>query len=441
MKRRSTYCNRSRQRLVFNDILDYLNQKQESKIVLGLDRVKRVLAALGDPQKRLKAIHVAGTNGKGSVCQMFYSVLREAGYSVGLYTSPHLHELTERIVINGTTISEEEFVLISDEIRTMPGHEELTYFEFITCVAFAYFERAKVDYVVLETGLGGRLDATNVLEHPLLSIVTTIDFDHMSWLGSTLEAIASEKAGIFKKSSPALVGQVPPITLPIFEQAAKGAAVESLRFTGEGDEQTQYYWELGYQEFFHNDKKIQLTMLGEHQRHNALLVLEALSILQEQYGIKMAPEAIILGLRKTNLPGRWDLRQSDGKTWVFDVAHNPQAVYQHKKTIDCSPWKNESNKLLIAGFLKDKNYELMLKQLIPYYQSIWLVEPKSDRACSTASMLACLSPEERLKSKTAPSISAAIDLARGDNNANFISVLGSFRVIAPALETFNSVPV
>ncbi len=418
---------------MFNDILDYLNQKQESKIELGLDRVRRVLAALGDPQNRLKVIHVAGTNGKGSVCQMFYSVLRESGYSVGLYTSPHLYELTERIAVDGTTISKEEFAQIAGEIRAIPGHKRLTYFEFITCVAFVCFERANIDYVVLETGLGGRLDATNVLEHPLLSVITAIDFDHTSWLGSTLEAIASEKAGIFKKASPALVGKVPPITLPIFEKAAKDNAVASLRFVHSDDKPARYHWELGYQEFTFQDKTIQLSMLGEHQKRNALLVLEALSILEERYGIIIAPKAITLGLRKANLPGRWELKQEQDKVWVFDVAHNPQAIYQHKKTVDCSPWRDEPNKLLIAGFLKDKNYELMLRRLAPYYQSIWLVQPESDRACSSESMLACLNPEERLKSKTAPSISAAIDLARGDDNVKFVSVLGSFRVIAPAL--------
>ena len=183
--------------MTYEGALAVLAARQETVIDLGLDRVKRCLARLGDPQEKVPAFHVAGTNGKGSTCAILASVLRAAGYRVGLYISPHLLDVRERITINGKAISRPDFA------RLFPKGD-LTYFELLTVLAFRYFAEKKCDVMVLETGLGGRLAATNVVKSPLAAIVTSVDFDHQAYLGNTLKAIAGEKAGIFKPGRPAI---------------------------------------------------------------------------------------------------------------------------------------------------------------------------------------------------------------------------------------------
>src|SRR5208282_6773973 len=181
----------------FRRALEILTARQETRIQLGLTRVRRHLKSLGDPQEAFDSIHVAGTNGKGSVCAFLDSVLREAGFKVGLYISPHLESILERIRVNGRWIPPKDFARLMERTLRREAGNRLTYFELVTSIAFQYFQESKVDIAVLETGLGGRYDATNVVQKPLATLIPTVDYDHMDFLGWTLASIAREKAGIF----------------------------------------------------------------------------------------------------------------------------------------------------------------------------------------------------------------------------------------------------
>lgn len=420
----------------FKEILDYLEKKQESRILLGLDRVRHVLEALGNPQDTLRVIHVAGTNGKGSVCQMLYSVFLEAGFPAGEYSSPHLFEITERVHASGRAITEDDFTSIAERLFEVSGHERLTYFEFITCLAFVYFQEIGADPVLLETGLGGRFDATNVIKHPLITVITSIGLDHTAWLGASIEAIATEKAGIFKKGSLAILGCISPgIRQYLVKKAQETKAVLVQSNHCDQSNNGTTHWEMGFQDFTFDGHKFQLPFLGQHQRNNACLAKDTLESLRDSCGLKISNQDIIAGFRRSRITGRWDLRLCPGKVLVFDVAHNAQAIEEHLNTIQSSPWR-EAPKLLIAGFLKDKDYSSMLKLLVPRFQNLWLVEPESERACAAPRLVESLALDDRLKVKIVPSIHSAIELAKADRQFPFVSVLGSFRVVAPALEAF-----
>ncbi|MBI4052060.1 MAG: bifunctional folylpolyglutamate synthase/dihydrofolate synthase, partial [Elusimicrobia bacterium] len=205
--------------MTYKEALEILEERQEEKWDLGLERVRACLARLGDPHRKVPAIHVAGTNGKGSVCALFDSVLRAAGYSVGLYTSPHLIGVTERIQVDGRSISELDFAEVLEDVLRVE-REPLTYFELLTAAAFLYFWRQEVQVAVLEVGLGGRWDATNVIEKPLLSVITGVGLDHTDILGSTLGRIAEEKAGILKPDVVCVCGETKKEPLSVIENRA-----------------------------------------------------------------------------------------------------------------------------------------------------------------------------------------------------------------------------
>ena len=284
----------------------------------GVNNIRKLMARLGDPQKKFKVIHVAGTNGKGSCCAMLSSILKESGYRTGLFTSPHLIDYTERIQIDRMPIPKKAFVrigtLVRKEIEQMvkEGENHCTFFEILTAMGFLYFAEQKADVVVLETGVGGRLDATNIVEAPelLLTLITSISLDHTKVLGDRVELIAAEKAGILRKDVPAVLAKNPPEV----QEVVRGKALElgaPYTYAGEGPAKKQLK---------------QIPLDGEYQKENLAAVLAAVRILRDRrrrQALEIPEEAISRGLNKTVWPGRMQKEERYGKPILLDGAHNP----------------------------------------------------------------------------------------------------------------------
>lgn len=402
----------------FNEAVADLESRKESKINLGLDRLLAVLSRLGAPQEKIRVIHVAGTNAKGSVTKMLHSAFLAAGYSAGAYYSPHLYSACERIQTSKGLISKSDFARLYRVLLKTPGQEKLTYFEMMTALAFLYFAQKKSDPVILETGLGGRLDATNACRKPILAIVSSIGMDHMDWLGGTIEKIAAEKGGIFKEGVPALVGMVPKKAGIVLRKIARDKKVPEIRFIRSGLKPSKLDWKKGTQVFKSEGQEIRLPMLGKAQGRNVSLVLEALKILNCG-----DPK----GLANAKLPGRWDIRFVNKKPWVFDVGHNEQAVEAFLETLKTSPWKNSRPKLAIVGFLKDKDYPSMMRRIKPYFNEFIVTQLEGDRAADAREVLKVLGSGIAVSS-----VKGAVALAQ-KRQAAFTAVLGSFRLVAPVL--------
>ncbi len=342
---------------------------------LALDSILNVLEHLGNPQDQVPAIHVAGTNGKGSVCANVASILGAAGYRVGLTVSPHLYDLSERIVINGLSISEE---LLEDAVKTVRDAseacgEQLSFFEFMVAVAFVSFSQLKLDFIVLETGLGGRLDATNVVAKPIVCAITTISYDHQHLLGDSLEAIAAEKAGIIKIGVPVVVGLVSDEVGDVILGVARDRQAKISRLG------IEYWYKLGrmgegvYENIFGKCLEFRTGLHGSYQIHNASVAID----IAEQLGV--SDQAIRLGLSNVKWPGRLEGHNIGSNVVTFDACHNEAGILGLVEYIKDS---NLANIHVIFGVLRTKNWKEMITQLAPVVSSWSLLEPDVDHAVS-----------------------------------------------------------
>ena len=263
----------------YNEALEYIHSINWTFCKPGLERIKKLCAAVGDPQKKLKFIHVAGTNGKGSFCSMMDSVLRKNGYKVGLYTSPYIKVFNERMRVNGENISDDVLAELTEYIRPIADsmEDKPTEFELITAIAFLYFEREGCDFVVLEAGMGGRLDSTNIIDTSVLSVITGISLDHVAFLGDTTEKIAAEKAGIIKSGVPVLWGGTDEGACQVISNTAKERGSEF--FKPDYQAITDLKADLRGTSFKYKNRSVKINLLGLYQPRNASLVLEALDIL------------------------------------------------------------------------------------------------------------------------------------------------------------------
>ncbi len=326
----------------------------------------QLCAALDNPHTKFKSIHVAGTNGKGSVSHMLAAVLQTAGYKTGLYTSPHLKDFRERIKVNGQMIPEQDVVDFTGKIKPLIEKIEPSFFEITVAMAFDHFAKQQVDIAVIETGLGGRLDSTNIIS-PELSVITNIGWDHMNILGDTLEKIAFEKAGIIKEKIPVVVGELLPETKPVFEQAAKGknttlAVASEKRHIADWNWQ-QHHLHVQVAEEHHTDQKTyELDLSGIYQTKNLLTVLEACRLLQEK-GWKTDDSSIRKGLKQTRkltgLHGRWEIIHTSPLV-VLDVAHNADGI---KQLVQQAEVTDHRQLHIIIGMVKDKEVEKVLSLL------------------------------------------------------------------------------
>ncbi|KAB8334187.1 bifunctional folylpolyglutamate synthase/dihydrofolate synthase [Scytonema tolypothrichoides VB-61278] len=389
------------------DIDSLLQPFQHFGVHLGLERIVKLLANLDNPQDQVPVIHVAGTNGKGSVCAYLSSILTQAGYRTGRYISPHLVDWTERICLNEQPISSEEFcqLLLQVQAAVPQGEESPTQFEVITAAAWLYFAQAKVDVAVVEVGLGGRLDATNVCSKPLVTIITSISREHWQVLGSTVADIAREKAGILKAGCPAVVGPLPREA----EQVVRSRALElqcpvimpqrsQCISPGWGEYQTIYNSKHNSK---HNSKQIKypLPLQGQIQLTNSALALAAIEILQTQ-GWNIVEEAIIQGMANTKWLGRMQWTTWRNHKLLLDGAHNPAAAqvlrdYVDSLTPPLTPKRKQEGETTqqsvswVMGMLSTKEHEEIFKILLRPNDRLYLV-PVPDHSSANPEELALL---------------------------------------------------
>jgi dihydrofolate synthase/folylpolyglutamate synthase len=347
-----------------HETLAYLYGLERFGMVFGLENISRLLQVLDDPHRALQVIHVGGTNGKGSVSVMMASVLQEEGYRVGLYTSPHLVSFTERIQINGTEIAWDEVVRLTDLLRSRVAAESIpqqfTFFDFTTALALYYFAHQGVDVTILEVGLGGRLDSTNVV-HPLITVITNVSKDHFQILGERVEDIAQEKAGIVKHGVPLISGVTQPAVIQILEATCKekeaSLYLAGRDFTGEKIATGTFnfhgrQWDL---------REIRLGLAGSFQIENATMALGALEALQEK-GYRVEEESIYQGLTRVRWPGRLEVIH-ESPLIILDGAHNPAAARSLKEALQEE--FDYHHLYMVMGIMKDKEVEAVVEELAP----------------------------------------------------------------------------
>jgi dihydrofolate synthase/folylpolyglutamate synthase len=371
----------------YPELLQSLSRRGLFRIHPGLDRVRTVLDALGNPQDRFRSIHVAGTNGKGSVAVALEALLRHAGYCTGLYTSPHLIDVRERIAIGRVPISIERFEATAEEIFAAERQTQiaLTYFEFLTAVAFLAYAETKVDIAIIETGLGGRWDATNVLSRPEVCVITSIGKDHMQWLGRTEIHIAREKAGIIKPGVPIVSGARGRPSRVIAETARRHGASfwpidQSFAATG-----LRAVWSGGFQEISYRGgmgRRFRFGLLGTHQIDNASVACKTGELLQEK-GWTIPEAAFREGMARIQWPGRMQILPTPtGPIACLDGAHNVAAVRRLLQTLQASPW-HTTPKTWIVGIYRDKEYHSMARLIAPHVEHLVLCRLPGSRGLST----------------------------------------------------------
>jgi dihydrofolate synthase/folylpolyglutamate synthase len=449
---------------------------QRFGVHLGLERIERLLATLGNPHHRIPIIHVAGTNGKGSVCAYLSSVLTEAGYKVGRYISPHLIDWTERICINEKPISTTDLEEIIQQIQVAiaPNEESPTQFEVITAAAWLYFARSQVDIAIIEVGLGGRLDATNVCSNPLVSVITSISREHWQVLGSTLAEIAGEKAGILKPATPAVIGKLPEeakavVAARIAQLNCPAIWVEPAETTKEGwakyishkniqinpkspsgstvstrrETEAVRSWglpkwsncrprlELSHK--IENPKSIEypLPLLGQVQLMNSAIAIASLQILQQQ-GWKIPLEAIQAGMAKTRWLGRLQWTTWNNSPLLVDGAHNPAAAKALRQYVDTL------NKPVtwIMGILSTKEHEEIFKALLRPGEDLYLV-PVPDHSTADPEALATLAASicpDLATIETFTDLFAGLDKAIQDDPERLTILCGSLYLVGYFLQ-------
>lgn len=397
----------------------------------GLDNTVALNELLGNPYEAFRTVHVGGTNGKGSVSQMLYAVLREAGYSVGLYTSPHLKDFRERMQVDGRMIPEQEVIAFVEKMRPHIEERKPSFFEITTAMAFDFFRRKKVDIAVVEVGMGGRLDCTNVIT-PLLSVITNISFDHMQFLGDTLPKIAGEKAGVIKPEVPVVIGEYRAETAPTFIAKAREAgspiifADQRYRCTGHDGRMFQVESLLDGYRF-----TLQLGMEGDYQQHNLCTALAALDTLTDRLPQPLTPMEVRRGLAEARVPGRWQniAAKDDPCPVICDTGHNEAGLRFVTEQL-----KKQSYKKLyfVLGVVADKDLEHILP-LLPrdaYYIFTQATLPRALKAEELADRAGAAA----LAGETVKSIPEALDRARSLATAqDLIFVGGSTFTVAEVL--------
>ena len=348
----------------------------------GLDRIKELCEKLGNPQKNLKFIHVAGTNGKGSFCSMLHSILKEQGYRVGLFTSPYIKFFNERIAINGSPISNQDLAKITSQIKPIADAmtDKPTEFELITAIGFEYFKSQNCDVVILECGLGGRLDSTNIIENSVLSVITGIAFDHTAILGDTIPQIAAEKAGIIKENTPVLwCGNDKDAENVISKEATlKNAPLYIAdRTTLNVKKQTLdgTFFDFGAY------KDLKINLLGTYQIENATNVLNAVNILKNQ-GYVITDTAIREGLSKAKWHARFEII-SVTPLIIFDGGHNPQGVCEAVKSVKQYFGNEKLN--IVTGVMADKDYNFIANKISEVADKVFCLTPDNPRALKAKS--------------------------------------------------------
>ncbi len=409
----------------YHEALAYLDGLQVHKIKLGLDSMRAFLDRVDSPEKKIKVVHVAGTNGKGSVSATLTAILLRSGYRVGLYTSPHLSDVRERFRIGDRCISRDEFCLLATRIRTILEPEKITYFEFCTALALLWFAESELDLAVLETGLGGRLDATNVIT-PVLSIITSISMDHEAYLGTTLTAVAGEKAGIIKEQIPVISSAVVPEAAAVIERTCRERRASlyllgrDFDFSEEGLE--AWSWNGLCPPVSGAFSGLRSALKGRYQRQNGSVAIAAARLLGT-CGYACDEAAIREGLASVCWPGRMEYLQLEAGTrrpltesdrsecrhYLLDGAHNPDGVKNLAESLVGE--FGQLRLICVWGAMADKDFSQALGHIAPIIDTLILTRPPGARSASPAQLLACLDPSERPKALCIADIAEAVQKA------------------------------
>lgn len=356
-----------------------------------LESIRRVMRALDHPERRVPAVHIAGTNGKGSVAAGIASVLEKSGYHVGLYTSPHLSRIHERIQIQRQPISDDWLVELGREILSAEDAcgESLTYFELTTAIAYLAFARARCDINVIECGMGGLWDATNILEHPLLVVLTSVGMDHARWLGATETRIAAQKCGILKPGRPVVSGVRGPAREVVARAARqRGCPIRELdrdfRVQRRSTQWTEGRQLLRYEDPTHPCEDYVFSLLGSHQADNAALVIAATHALESQ-GWRVSDHDLRRGLRDVRWPGRLELVEKSGIYICLDGAHNPPAMARLIESLKESPFRDRRTHVLFSAY-QDKDIATMATQVADLADTLYLAALPGPRAASVSTL-------------------------------------------------------
>lgn len=387
----------------YKDALSWIDDFHQFGIQLGLNRIENVLDSLNNPHKKIDFVHVAGTNGKGSVCRYISSILSSEGYKTGLYLSPHLVDFRERFQLDNEYISKQRFVDIVNQVKPVVEQmradgDQLTYFEVCTVIAFVFLADEKVDYAIIEVGLGGRYDATNIIT-PLVSVITNVSLDHQQQLGETIEDISGEKAGIIKKNTPVVTSAGKKAVTVIkkmcdYQNASLTVVTKENIVT---QESLLTHQTLVVHGFF-NNYTVTTRLIGEYQSINVALSIAVIEVLQQQ-GVFVTKESICRGIQEMNHPGRMQILQNDPLILV-DGAHNPDAMNVSVTSLKKLKKKYSYKRVIVIfGVMKDKNISGILNILLPIANSIIVTQPKQKRTASigdVAHVISRLDPSKKV---------------------------------------------
>ncbi len=400
--------------MTYSDAIQYLYSFRRFGAKFGLETTLTLAGLFGNPQRKLRFIHVAGTNGKGSTCAMLESIYRATGLKVGLFTSPHLVSFRERIQINREMIRENEVaVLVEDlqfQIKNLKTHP--TFFEVVTVIALRYFAAKQCDLVIWETGLGGRLDATNIVI-PLASVITNVQMDHQQWLGNTIVDIAREKAGIIKTG------------VPCFSAAEDEQALQTIAKVAA--QQNAAFWTVARSDA-EEMRNFEIPLCGDHQLLNAALAVAVVRLLGNQ--ISVPQQAIRTGLKDVQWPGRFQIIQRGPQTIVLDGAHNPAGA--QSLAAELQRRFPDQQITLVLATMQDKDFKSICKTLVPLAKEVLVTRAGSDRAADTADLRKCCQDVSReARVETFGSLSDALRAAQSNP---LVVVTGSLHLIGEAIE-------
>lgn len=421
----------------YNEALEYIHGTYKFGSKLGLENIRELLRRLGNPQNEFKYVHVAGTNGKGSVTAMISNILHEGGYRVGTFVSPYLENFTERIQVDLKEISRQELAHITQRVKrevdgmVASGFNHPTEFEVVTAIGLLYFARERVDIAVVEVGLGGRLDATNVVDDPLISVITSIGFDHMDILGNTLGKIAYEKAGIIKEGRP--VVSYPQLEeasdtikriagergSPLYEVSAEQVLPREVSLEGNR-------FDFRFEDRVYKD--LRLNLIGEHQLKNAATAITAIEIIRD-FGVSIPRQAIYEGLLKTKWPGRLEKVHENPRV-IIDGAHNGAGADALAHTMDT--YFEGDEVILVLGILGDKEVEAIISRICPLARTVILTKPHNPRAMDPnklAEKVLKYKDEVIIEPDIIKAIDKAMDLAK---DKGMVLICGSLYLVGTA---------
>lgn len=424
--------------MTYAELIGSLFPRLSGGVRWGLERTERILAAADNPQRTFRALHIGGTNGKGSVSATLDSVLRAGGHRVGLYTSPHLCTFRERIQIGGVPVSEQALLAAASRLWPVIEREGASFFEATTALAFLIFAEAGVETAVVEVGLGGRLDSTNVID-PELVVLTNVAVDHVDYLGETLATIAEEKSGIIKAGAPVVTGERDPealeifrrraaaVGVPLYELDARSVADVAVSLVGTRFRAGSEVW---------GELELETPLIGEHQAWNTALAVRAL----ERVPRDLLPtrDELIRGVAGVRWPGRLQWERLEGRDWIFDVAHNPTGIASLLRSLSHLPLPGPL--VAVVGILGDKDWVSMLSLLEGSVDRLILTVPPTapvGRAWDPDRAFRRLAPG---RSRVVHDFRAALESAQDEAGEGTVLVTGSFHTVGDALAVLGLAP-